>query len=258
MTWTLLAGNALSVWLLMTLLWLASLIRRDVSLVDPWWSMGFLLVTARTLWSTGPTPAKWLLLAVVSLWAARLWAYLLWRSRGRPEDPRYAEFRQRYGADRYWWFSYLQVFLLQGALIVLISAPLQLAAASARDIGPLQWCGAGLALTGTAFEAVADWQLHRFRTDPTSRGKVLDHGLWRWTRHPNYFGEAVLWWGFGLLALDLPWGAATLLGPALMTWLLLRVSGVTLLDAHLARTRPAYAAYQRRTSAFWPRPPRDE
>ncbi len=258
MTPTLVAQNALLVWALMTVLWVISLVRRDVSLVDPWWSVAFLLVTVRTAAATGLTPAKTLVLGMVAVWAIRLWLHLLLRSRGKPEDPRYAAFRQRFGAARYWWVSYFQVFLLQGSLVVLISAPLQLAAAaSAPDpIGYTQLAGALVFAVGFALEVAADAQLQAFRTDPARRGRVLDTGLWRYSRHPNYFGEALLWWGFWLSAVRYPYGAATILAPVLMTYLLLKVSGVAMLDAHLAATKPQYRDYIRRTSAFFPRPPR--
>lgn len=256
MSLSLLGWNVALVFGLMTALWVVSVRLRDASIVDPWWSIAFLLVTGHTALRTGVTPAKVLLLLVVGTWALRLWLHLLLRSRGKPEDPRYAGFRRRFGPDRYWWVSLFQVFLLQGALVVLISAPLQLAAAAAPP-GPIAATDlAGLLVfaVGFLFEAVADRQLESFRRDPANRGKVLDTGLWRWSRHPNYFGEAVLWWGFWLLALGQPFGWATALAPGLMTFLLLRVSGVTMLDAHLKSSKPGYEDYVRRTSAFVPRP----
>jgi steroid 5-alpha reductase family enzyme len=256
MTLRLFGQNAALVVGLMTVLWMLSVVRRDASIVDPWWSMAFLLVTGHTVASTGLTPAKELLLAAVALWAIRLWLHLLFRSRGKPEDPRYAAFRQRWGPARYWWVSLFQVFLLQAGLVVLISAPLQLAA-SARTpdpIGPTSLAALLLFSIGFAIEAVADHQLQAFRNGISHRGQVLDVGLWRFSRHPNYFGEALLWWGFGLFALGQPYGWTCLLGPLAMTTLLVKVSGVAMLDAHLAATKPAYREYIRRTSAFvlWP------
>jgi steroid 5-alpha reductase family enzyme len=255
---SLIATNAAWVLGLMTALWVVSVHRRDASIVDPWWSMAFLLVTARTVACSGPTPGKLLLLVMVGTWAVRLWLHLLLRSRGRPEDPRYAAFRQRYGRHRYWWVSFFQVFLLQGALVVLISAPLQLAAAAPPpdSITMADLAGVVLFLLGFSGEAIADSQLQAFRGDPESRGRVLDSGLWRYSRHPNYFGEAVLWWGFWLCALDQPLGWATVIAPVLMTYLLVKVSGVAMLDAHLGATRPGFGDYVRRTSGFIPRPPR--
>lgn len=251
-----------------TALWLVSVVRRDASVVDPWWSMLFLLVTVhaalRTSEGLGLTPGKALLVALVAFWALRLWLHLLLRSRGQPEDARYAAFRAHYGPERYWWVSYFQVFLLQGCLALVISVPLQLAAAAPPPDALSAWdvAGAVLWLGGFACEAVADWQLVRFRrwraAAPERAGAVLDQGLWRYSRHPNYFGEALLWWGFWVSGLDQAsgWAWATVLAPALMTFLLVRVSGVRMLDAHLLATRPAYADYVRRTSAFVPWLPR--
>ena len=256
MTLALFRQNAALVAGLMTVLWMLSVARRDASIVDPWWSMAFLVVTSHTVASTGLTPAKELLLVMVAIWAIRLWLHLLLRNRGKPEDPRYSAFRQRYGPARYWWISLFQVFLLQAGLVVLISAPLQLAA-SARPpdpIGTTSLAGLLLFSIGFAIEAVADHQLQAFRNDTSHRGQVLAVGLWRFSRHPNYFGEALLWWGFGLFALGQPYGWICLLGPLAMTVLLVKVSGVAMLDAHLAATKPAYRDYIRRTSAFvlWP------
>lgn len=258
MTATLLAQNAALVLGLMTALWVISVVRRDASIIDPWWSMAFLLVTGHTAVSTGLTPAKTLLLAMVALWAIRLWLHLLFRSRGKPEDPRYAAFRQRYGPTRYWWVSFFQVFVLQGCLVVLISAPLQLAAA-ARHPDPISLTDiAGLLVftIGLVVEVVADAQLQSFRGDPARRGQVLDTGLWRLSRHPNYFGEAVLWWGLWLFAVRQPYGWASIVAPLVMTFLLVKVSGVPMLDAHLGTTKPGYSDYMQRTSAFILRLPR--
>lgn len=258
MSLSLLGWNAALVFGLMAALWVVSVRLRDASIVDPWWSISFLLVTTHTALRTGMTPAKTLLLVLVGTWSLRLWLHLLLRSRGKPEDPRYAAFRRRYGPDRYWWVSLFQVFLLQGALALVISAPLQLAAAAAPP-GPIaaaELAGLVIFTAGFLFEAVADAQLQSFRRDPANGGRVLDTGLWRWSRHPNYFGEAVLWWGFWLLAAGQPHGWATAPAPALMTFLLLRVSGVTMLDAHLKSSKRGYEEYVRRTSAFVPRPRR--
>lgn len=253
------AANALAVWVAVTLVWVASVVKRDASVVDPWWSMLFLLVSARTTLAAGLTDGRALTLALTALWAVRLWLHLLGRARGQPEDPRYQAFRRRFGPERYWWVSYFQVFVLQGALSLVASSPL-VAAALAPAPDPLRWndlLGALVFAVGFAFEAVADAQLARFRRDPANEGRALDTGLWRYSRHPNYFGEAVLQWGLWLTAIDAPYGIATALGPAMMTWLLLKVSGVVMLERRLTKTRPAYADYVRRTSAFvpwWPKP----
>jgi len=258
MTASLFATNGALVIALMVVLWLVSVRLRDASIVDPWWSMLFLLITAHTVARSGVTPGKTLLLVLVAAWALRLWLHLLLRARGEPEDPRYAAFRERFGPQRYWWVSFFQVFLLQGSLALIISAPLQLAgAASAPDgISVFDVVGSLLFAVGLGFEVVADRQLEAFRRDQARRGQVLDSGLWRFSRHPNYFGEALLWWGLWLCALDQPMGWATVLAPSLMTFLLVRVSGVSLLDAHMRSTKPGYADYMERTSGFVPRRPR--
>lgn len=243
---------------LVSVLWLVSVVRRDVSIIDPWWSIAFLLVTAHSALATGLGLAKVALLALVALWAIRLWLHLLVRSRGKGEDPRYAAFRARYGAERYWWLSFFQVFLLQGCLAFVISAPLQVSASApaADSVSLADWLGLALFAVGFGFEAVGDAQLLAFQRDPAMRGRVLDRGLWRYTRHPNYFGECLLGWGFWVCTLDQPYGWATVFAPILMTFLLLKVSGVAMLDAHLSSSKPGYRDYIERTSAFFPRPPR--
>ena len=237
----------------MALLWLVSLRRRDASIVDPFWGTGFALV-AWLGWasSDGAGPRRALALALVTVWGLRLSLHLLRRNAGKGEDPRYRAMRVARG-ERFWLVSLFTVFLLQGALMWVISLPLQVAVAADEParLGFLDGLGAALWATGFLFEAVGDWQLARFRRDPASRGRVLDTGLWRYTRHPNYFGDALLWWGLGCLGLAA--GAAwTLVSPILMTVLLLEVSGVSLLEKDIAQRRPAYRDYARRTSAFFP------
>jgi steroid 5-alpha reductase family enzyme len=258
-TLSLVLGNAALVLGTMTVLWLYSVARRDASVVDPWWSILFLLVTARTAWATGPSPAKALLLSCVALWSLRLAIHLGIRCRQAPaEDPRYRAFRERFGPDRYWWVSFFQVFLLQGILALILSAPLQWAAAAPPPdpVSAFGLAGLALFLAGFFFEAVGDAQLAAHRRDPAKRGTVLATGLWRYTRHPNYFGECLVGWGFWLMAMSRPAGAFLVFAPAGLTFLLLRVSGVSMLEPMLVRSKPGYGEYVLRTPAFFPGRPR--
>lgn len=246
---------------LMTVLWGFSVLRRDASIVDPWWSIGFLLVAVNTVVMTGLTPGKAFLIAMVAIWSVRLWGHLLVRSIGKAEDVRYQAFRTKYGADRYWWISFFQVFVLQGILVIVISGPLQLALSveGPDDVSVTDWIGCVAFVVGFAFESLGDWQLTKFRRDPLARGKILDTGVWRYTRHPNYFGDAMVWWAFWICTWDLGLESLfTVYAPILMTFLLVRVSGVRMLDAHLAISRPGYAAYMARTSGFIPWLPREK
>ncbi len=249
--------TALLVAAAMAALWVVSVRLRDASIADVFWGIGFALVGwAAALLSPGVGgPRAALAVALVTAWGARLGWHLARRSRGRGEDPRYAAMRRAHGA-RFWWVSLFTVFLLQGALLWVVSLPVQAAAARpSAALGALDLAGAALWLAGFLVEAIADRQLARFRADPASRGRVMDRGLWRLSRHPNYFGDALLWWGLGLLgaAAGAPW---TLVGPLVMTFLLLKVSGVALLEKDIAERRPGYRAYVRRTSAFVPWFPR--
>jgi steroid 5-alpha reductase family enzyme len=241
----------------MLVLWLVSLARRDVSIVDAWWGPGFALLAATDLALTGPHPRRVLLAVLVALWGLRLGGYLLWRNHGTPEDPRYAAMRRHHG-PRFPLVSLATVFGLQGLLQVVVSLPIAFAMArpGAPSLGWLDAVGAALFAVGLLFEAVGDAQLARFRADPANAGRVMDRGLWAWTRHPNYFGDACAWWGLGAIGLATPLGVAGLLGPALMTLLLLRVSGVALLERSIGKRRPGYAEYAERVPAFFPRPPR--
>ena len=240
---------------LATTAWVVCTARRNVGLVDVFWSLFFLLaagVYAAVAAPAGPRAA--LVLTLVAAWAVRLAAYLAARNWHAPEDRRYQQIRAR-NQPNFEWKSLYLVFGLQGLLAWIVSAPLAAAVASPAPLGPLDWAGAALVAFGIAFETVADAQLARFRRDPASAGRVLDHGLWRWSRHPNYFGEFCVWWGFYLLAVA-GGGAWTAFSPLLMTLLLLRVSGVTLLEKDIGERRPEYRDYVARTSAFFPWPPR--
>jgi steroid 5-alpha reductase family enzyme len=242
----------------MLALWLASLALRDVSIVDAWWGPGFALLAWVDVAATGAGHHRPLLVAaLVTLWGLRLGGYLLWRNRGRPEDPRYTAMRRHHGA-RFPWVSLATVFALQGVLQVAVGLPIALTAArpGGPALGALDLLGAALFAVGLFFESVGDLQLAGFRADPANAGRVMDRGLWAWTRHPNYFGDCLAWWGVGAIALAAPLGWIALLGPALMTFLLLRVSGVALLERSIARRRPGYAEYAARVPAFLPRPPR--
>jgi steroid 5-alpha reductase family enzyme len=239
-------------------LWLLSLALRDASIVDVFWGLGFVLIAHGVrATAAGYSPRAWLVTALVTLWGVRLAAYLCWRNWGAGEDHRYQAMRRRYGA-RFWLVSLAVVFGLQATLLWVISLPVQLAIAAPTPtaLGPLDALGTVLVLVGVAFETVGDLQLARFKADPANRGRVMDRGLWRYTRHPNYFGDAVVWWGLFCFALTTPSHAWTIVGPLLMTWLLTRVSGVPLLERKLAKTRSGYAEYAARTSSFVPWPPK--
>jgi steroid 5-alpha reductase family enzyme len=243
------------------LLWLLSIRLRDTSIIDIFWGPAFgivALVGYALGEGQGVEMRSTLVTALTVAWAARLGAYLFWRNHGKGEDPRYtAAFRNRY-AKNLQWHTLTKVFLLQGFLVWLISIPVQLAQylATPTVLGPAAIVGTVLWTIGFLFEAVADWQLARFKADPTSRGRVLDHGLWRYSRHPNYFGNACLWWGLWLIACDHPVGFVTVFSPILMTHFLLNVTGKKLLEKRMSRARPEYADYVARTPGFFPWFPR--
>lgn len=240
----------------MTVVWALSLPLRDASIADVFWGPGFALVAIVAASISTPSPRGTLLVVLTSAWGLRLAFHIgtRWRKK-REEDRRYQAMRANWG-DRFPVVSLFTVFLLQGALLWTVSLPLQAGAAlsAGRPLGMLDAVGAVVFGVGLTFEAVGDAQLSRFLSDPGNRGKVMETGLWRYTRHPNYFGDALVWWGQGLV------GASTgawwsLVGPALMTFLLVRVSGVSLLEKDIAGRRPEYVAYVRRTSPFLPLPP---
>ena len=240
------------------LTWVASLVRRDVSLVDRTWGV-FIVGAAAVYFMLLPAPGPrgaWML-ALGAVWALRLSIYITARNWGHGEDRRYQEIRAR-NQPNFAFKSLYLVFALQAVLAWTVSAPFFAGMAGTRPTGALDVAGLALAAFGIAFEAVGDWQMARFKTDAANKGRVMDRGLWRYTRHPNYFGEVCTWWGFWLVALGGAGlgGAWSIVSPVLMTFLLLKVSGVTLLEKDMAARRPAYRDYMARTNAFFPGPPR--
>ena len=243
---------------LMTLLWLVSLALKNSSIVDIFWGTGFVIITwaAFLLTPDGITARKLLLSVLVTIWGLRLSLHILMRNWGKPEDFRYQVWRKEAGAA-WWWRSFFKVFLLQGVLLWIISAPLLAAQISALPdhLTWLDYLAVAVWLVGFFFEAVGDWQLARFKANPANKGKVLNKGVWRYSRHPNYFGDAAQWWAYYLVAL-VAGGWWTIFSPILMTALLMRVSGVTLLEKNLIEEKPGYKAYVETTSVFIPWIPR--
>jgi steroid 5-alpha reductase family enzyme len=241
----------------MTLAWCVSRWLENVSIVDGLWSLGFLLAGAHYVGRMGDSGARTILVSCLALiWGLRLSIHIFWRNHGQGEDPRYRAMRNAVGPS-FRHRSWATVFLLQGGLLWVIAIPWAVASSpTGPALGPWDAVGCLLWLVGFLFEAVGDAQLAQFKRHPAHRGQVMDRGLWRWTRHPNYFGEATLWWGFYCLAVAAG-GAWTIYSPILMTFLLLKVSGVALLEKTIADRRPAYRDYIARTSAFLPWPPRD-
>jgi len=224
------------------------------SIVDIGWGLGFVAVALTgALLSTGDPARAWVLAGLVMIWGVRLAVHIGLRSRGKGEDPRYERMLADAPGDRNL-YALRWVYLLQGALVWLVSMPLQLAAHTLEPLGWIAAPGTALWLFGFTFETVGDAQLSRFKADPANRGRIMDRGLWTWTRHPNYFGDACLWWGLFLVAAGSWWALLTLPAPLVMTYLLTRGSGGRLLDEHMS-ARPGWQEYARRTSAFLPWPP---
>lgn len=238
----------------MTCIWSLSLFYKNASIADIFWGPGFVLVAWIALFSSdGYLERKLLIVGLISAWGVRLAIHIAFRNWGKGEDQRYQKWRREKGKN-FWWMSLFTVFGLQGILLWVISLVAQVGQLSpipnrftwTDGLGALLW---GM---GFFFECVSDWQLTRFKADPANKGKVMDQGLWRYSRHPNYFGESLMWWGIYLIALSTPGAAWTIVSPITITFLLLRVSGVTLLERTILDTRPGYREYQVRTSAFVP------
>jgi steroid 5-alpha reductase family enzyme len=256
----LLAAGLIAIVIYMAVLWLISLALKNSSIVDIFWGPGFALAAwVYFLLTPSPFPArKLLVVALVSIWGLRLGIHIGMRNIGKPEDYRYKKWRDEAGAN-WWWYSFFKVFLLQGLLMWLISSPLAVAQLPYTMPYFTIFDGIGIVLwiVGFLFEAVGDWQLRRFKADPANKGKVMRTGLWQYTRHPNYFGDATMWWGYFAFAVNaLPLGLLTIYSPIMMTALIMRVSGVALLEQNLKKTKPEYADYMASTNAFFPGLPR--
>lgn len=264
---TLLGVNFAGLILVILLLWGIALAIRDVSFIDAFWAFGMVLLAwaSAAQAGTGAPHGRWLV-ALTTLWGLRLAIHLFLRWRTGGEDPRYQRILGGVMKQRGWSWglsALVMVFLMQAPLLFLTCLPTQIgvwasAADPAPDLGLLGYAGVVAALAGIAFESVGDAQLSRFRADPANKGKVLDTGLWRYTRHPNYFGDTLTWWGIWLVAADIgPWVAlASVIGPVFLTFTLTRWSGKALLEKGLHKTRPDYADYVARTSGFFPWPPK--
>jgi steroid 5-alpha reductase family enzyme len=250
---------AIAVAALMLGLWLLSIPLRDVSIVDPAWGPAFVLVAlVAAITADGCPGRRWLLLGLTGLWGLRLGGYLLVRKLGlREEDRRYAAIRERRGTAFVRW-SLVGIFGLQGLLVLIVSLPIQVAVGRGGHLGAVVIPGVVVFAVGFAFESIGDEQLRRFKSrrgEMESAGQVMDRGLWRYTRHPNYFGDFCVWWGLWLIALPAGGTWWTLVGPVVMSTLLIRVSGKALLERDMAQRRPEYADYIQRTSGFFPWPP---
>jgi steroid 5-alpha reductase family enzyme len=240
----------------MLLGWLASLLLRDISVVDVAWGVGFVaLGWAVFLVADGSSARKLLVVALTTIWGLRLSGYILWRRRSEEgHDFRYRELQEKPRAAI---LSLVGVFAVQAMGLWTVSLPLQAAQVSSTPVGltALDFIGVAVWAIGMLFETVADAQLARFRRDPLNRGRVMNSGLWRYSRHPNYFGDFCVWWGIYLIALAAPGAWWTIAGPLMLTLILRRISGVPIMEVHLSE-REGYGDYVRRTSAFWPLPPR--
>lgn len=250
---TVLAASALVVFIYVLALYVLSLIRRNYSFIDRGWGLGILLAAFVPLLLREQVQLRQIIVTIlVATWAMRLGAHVLLRGWGRGEDFRYASWRERWG-EYSWFFAFFHIFVLQGALMLVVALPVILInTATGPGSNWLDIAGILIWSLGFLWETIADHQLESFRQNPANRGHILMTGLWRYSRHPNYFGEALQWWGIWLLALTVPGGWLTVVSPLLMAFLLLRVSGIPLLEDHM-RQNPEFREYARRTPAFIPR-----
>jgi steroid 5-alpha reductase family enzyme len=254
----LLATNFMMVLSCLILLWGICLITRDPTPMDSFWAFGLALVAITSFCFTGgASPRKILMLSIAVAWGLRLGCYVLLRWRGHGPDPRYAKMMKN-ARDKFGWsYPYASlrlVFLTQAPLLWITSLPVQLGqfSSDAAPLGGQAIAGAALAIIGIVFESVGDWQLSRFKAAPANQGKVMNRGLWRYTRHPNYFGDACVWWGLYIIAAETFYGKFSILGPAFLTFTLVKWSGAALLERRMLRSKPHYADYIATTSSFFP------
>jgi len=254
----LLALNAVVVGACFIVLWLIGIAIKDVTFVDAWWALGMGVIAVSSYLGSGPaTPHKFTLTCLTVAWSLRLGFYLLTRWRTQGQDRRYVTMIGKAKTERGWGFavsSLLLVFALQAPLQFIVCLPIQLgqAAPDPSPLGVVGYIGVTLAVIGILFETFGDLQLSRFKSDPANAGKVMDKGLWRYTRHPNYFGDACVWWGLYLVATETRYGIWALPGPLLLTVLLTRWSGVPTTEGRMRKRKPGYEDYIGRTPAFVP------
>ncbi|MFO8011452.1 MAG: DUF1295 domain-containing protein [Dehalococcoidales bacterium] len=248
--------SAVAVWLYMTLMFVLAVRFRDNSIADSAWGIGFITVALVTLIITGDFIARQILVtSLVLIWGLRLAVRIFIRNWGKGEDYRYQQWRQQWGRH-FLIRSYLQVFMLQGLMLLFIVYPVVIINTRGGDeLTWLDFLGAVIWAMGFMFESVGDYQLDRFVNSPANRGKIMDRGLWHYSRHPNYFGEVTQWWGIFFIALSVPWGWTGIVGPLTITLLIVKVSGIPLLEKKMAEN-PAFVEYQKRTSALIPWFPR--
>lgn len=248
--------NAIAIYLYMCMVFVWATIIKDNSIVDIGWGLGFLVVSAVGLWVLpASTPFHYVLLGMVGVWGLRLSGYIFGRHRNVGEDYRYAQWRKEWGKyviPR----AFVQIFMLQGAFMYVIALPIMIAMGnSGIELSWVSYVGLALWLIGFLFEAVGDWQKSKFKADPDNQGKIMQSGLWRYTRHPNYFGEALLWWGIWVYVLPAGYWYVTIISPVVLTFLLTKVSGVAMLEQKYKGNK-AFEDYAKRTSAFipwWPK-----
>ncbi|MEZ6047386.1 MAG: DUF1295 domain-containing protein [Planctomycetaceae bacterium] len=264
MTWEIFLINTAAVSLLMFCTWVVSLYKQDVSIIDLVWGSGFVLIAWLTwFWSGERSLIHLLLLICTTIWGVRLRIYLTWRKWGEGEDRRYRAIREKYGSAFTWKSLYL-IFGFQALVMLIVSLPVQVGLAADGQALPqgMQQAIAATSflfwLTGFLFESIGDYQMASFKQNPQNQGKVLDTGLWKYTRHPNYFGDFLVWWGLGFMGVALSGQLWILIGPAVMSLFLMRISGVTLLEKDLQQRKPQYADYVESTSAFFPRLPKSD
>jgi len=257
-----LAVNAGVIVALFVLAWAICVAMRDCTPVDSLWGLGMGLVAVSTFLQTGGgTSRRVVLTAICVAWSLRLGGYMLWRWRDHGPDRRYVRMMDKAKVERGWSYGYAAfrlVFLLQMPLLLLVCLPVQLGqvADEPANLGLIGLAGAVIAVLGLIFETIADAQLVRFRKNPANEGAVMDKGLWRYTRHPNYFGDACVWWGLWLVAAETSLGLIAIVGPAYLVFTLTRWSGMPTVEGRMRRRKPAFEDYARRTSAFIPWPPK--
>ncbi|MEO6088825.1 MAG: DUF1295 domain-containing protein [Umezawaea sp.] len=243
--------TAVFVLALVSALFAAAKARGRYDVIDVFWGVGFAIISVVTLLIAGPTPRGLLVALLTVAWGVRLGAHIHSRNHDKPEDPRYVAILERRGV-----LGMYRVYVIQVVVMVVVSLPVQAASYETAPLGVLDYLAVAVWTVGFVFESVGDWQLTKFRNDPSSKGQVMDRGLWRYTRHPNYFGDAVVWWGLFLFAAHHWIGLLTVVAPVLMTFTLAKGTGKPLLEKDMASRRPGYTDYVERTSGFVPWPPK--